>query len=62
MMTAAQYKILKKALVEQRKKVTASPEAANKFLSELGLDKVVMAPPKVTPSKKTVVNKSSKKK
>ena len=40
-MTTASYNRLKKALVAQRRKVTASPAAATRFLKESGLKDVV---------------------
>lgn len=60
-MTTTVYNRIKKALVEQRKKVTASPAAANRFLDESGLKQAVPTV-KVAPKKKAAAPKATSKK
>lgn len=44
-MTITSYKRLKEALIKQRREVTASPQAASRFIDDLGLRDVVIIPP-----------------
>jgi hypothetical protein len=60
-MTATSYKRLKAALIQQRREVTASPQAASRFIDDLGLrDVVVNANPPTKPAlKKAAAHKSA---
>lgn len=53
-MTITSYNRLRDALIQQRREVTASPQAASRFIDQLGLRDVVITPEKTTPSKPAV--------
>lgn len=59
-MTIASYNKLKQALIQLRREVTSSPEAASRFINELGLRDIVISAE--TPSQKTTSRKTTPKK
>ena len=62
-MTTTAYDIVKKALLEKREKVTASPAAAKRFLVESGLwDVLEKAPATPTRRKSATATKKAVKK
>ena len=60
-MTITSYNRLKKALIEQRREVTASPQAASRFIDDLGLRDIVVTsnPPVKKDPKKAVAPKKA---
>ncbi|GAA3941312.1 hypothetical protein GO495_09255 [Chitinophaga oryziterrae] len=64
-MTLHGYKRIKDALVQQRAKVTASPQEATKLIDDLGIRHIVVNPTtnslKVAPAKKAMRKKTATK-
>ncbi|WP_142686035.1 hypothetical protein [Chitinophaga polysaccharea] len=66
-MTITSYKRLKQALIKQRREVTASPQAASRFIDDLGLRDIVItsaenaAAPKKAATRKAVPKKAASK-
>ncbi|UYQ91382.1 hypothetical protein MKQ68_14910 [Chitinophaga horti] len=63
-MTDTSYKRLKAALVQQRRDVTASKKAASRFIDDLGLRDIMVAPksPEKSSTGKSAASKSTAKK
>jgi hypothetical protein len=58
-MTHTSFKMLKAALIKQRREVTASPQAASRFINDLGLRDIVIPSSKKSSAKSKNSTKKS---